>query len=138
MNLPEAETSIHVDRIEISGFRCVGVVGVLPEERERAQPLEVDLDVEVDLTAAGITDDLDATVDYGAVCDLIADVVAGTRPQLLERLAAAMADAVLDCDGRIDAVVVAVRKLRPPVPHDLATSGVRIRRSRRSTTLDRP
>lgn len=99
---------------------------------------EVDLDVEVDLTAAGITDDLDATVDYGAVCDLIADVVAGTRPQLLERLAAEMADAVLDCDGRIDAVVVAVRKLRPPVPHDLATSGVRIRRSRRSTTLDRP
>lgn len=130
--------STTTDRIELRGLRAAGICGALPEEQVRPQPLEVDLDVEVDLTAAGITDDLDATVDYGAVCDLIADVVAGTRPQLLERLAAEMADAVLDCDGRIDAVVVAVRKLRPPVPHDLATSGVRIRRSRRSTTLDRP
>ena len=37
---------------------------------------------------------------------------------------------VLDLDDRIGSVVVAVRKLRPPVPHQLATSGVRIERSR--------
>jgi len=124
------------DRIELRGFRAVGVVGVLPEERERAQPLEVDVDIEVDLSAAGATDELDATVDYGTVCERIAGVVAAGRPRLLERIATDLADAVLDCDGRIDAVVVAVRKLRPPVQHDLASSGVRVRRARRSRTGD--
>lgn len=116
------------DRIELRGLRVVGICGALPEERERAQPLEFDLDVEVDLAAAGRTDDLADTVDYGALCDLVASTVAGGRPQLLERLAEDVAGAVLAADGRIGAVTVAVRKLRPPVPHALATSGVRVRR----------
>ncbi len=117
------------DRIELRGLRLVGICGALPEERVRAQPLEVDLDVEVDLTAAGASDSLPDTVDYGALCDAVAAVVAGGTPQLLEHLAATVADAVLAVDGRIGAVTVAVRKLRPPVPHALATSGVRVRRT---------
>jgi dihydroneopterin aldolase len=121
------------DVIELRGLRVVGIVGVLPEERERAQPLEVDVDVEVDLTAAGVSDSLDDTVDYGALCSRVEDVVATARPQLLERLAAVLADALLGADPRIDAVELAVRKLRPPVPQDLATSGVRVRRQRSRT-----
>jgi hypothetical protein len=38
---------------------------------------------------------------------------------------------VLALDPRIAAVELTVRKLRPPVPHDLATSGVHIVRIRR-------
>ena len=118
------------DAIELRGLRLVGVVGVLPEERDRPQPLELDLDVQVDLTAAGLSDALADTVDYGALCALAQDVVGRGAPKLLEHLAADLADAVLAADGRIDAVEVALRKLRPPVPQDLATSGVRIRRHR--------
>ncbi len=118
------------DVIELRGLRLVGLVGVLPEERERAQPLELDLDVEVDLTAAGLSDALEDTVDYGALCAMVQDTVAAAAPQLLERLAAQIADTVLAADDRIDAVQLSVRKLRPPVPQDLATSGVRLRRHR--------
>lgn len=117
------------DRIELRGLQVVGICGALPEERERAQPLEVDLDVEVDLRPSGASDDLAHTVDYGALCDIVATTVAGGQPQLLEHLAAAIADAVLGADERITSVTVAVCKLRPPVPHALATSGVRITRS---------
>lgn len=123
------------DAIQLRGLRLTGIVGLLAEERERAQPLELDLDVEVDLTAAGLSDDLSDSVDYGAVCDAVAEVVSGpdaVSPLLLERLAAAVTDAVFGVDGRIDAVVVAIRKLRPPVPHDLETSAVKIRRQRPS------
>ena len=120
------------DLIELRGLRLMGVVGVLPEERDRAQPLEVDLDVEVDLTAAGLSDSLADTVDYGALCQVVQDTVEDGAPLLLERLAAVLADAVLAADDRIDAVEVRVRKLRPPVPQDLATSGVRGRRQRRA------
>ena len=119
------------DRIELRGLRLSAIVGVLPEERDRAQPIEIDLDIDVDLTAAGESDALDDTVDYGAVCDLIAAVVVGDAPLLLERLADRIAAGVLGADRRIDAVEVAVRKLRPPVAQDLATSGVRVRRRSR-------
>ncbi|MFN7148769.1 MAG: dihydroneopterin aldolase [Microthrixaceae bacterium] len=118
------------DRIELRGLRLVGIVGVLPEERTRAQPLEVDLDLHLGVSAAGRSDALDDTVDYGAVCELVADVVEHLQPQLLERLCEVLAERVLAADGRIDAVDVSVRKLRPPVPHQLASSGVRVRRGR--------
>ena len=118
------------DRIELRGLRLVAVVGVLPEERTRAQPLELDLDLWADLSAAGRTDMLDRTVDYGAVSEVVAATVEAARPGLLERLAELVAEAVLGADERIEAVTVAVRKLRPPVPHDLHSAGVRISRHR--------
>ena len=123
------ETGGGPDLIELRGLRIVGICGALPEERERAQPLEIDLDVEADLAPSGASDALADTIDYGALCDAVAAVVAGGTPQLLEHLAAAIADAVLAVDPRATAVTVGVRKLRPPVPHALATSGVRIRRT---------
>ncbi|HEY8524174.1 MAG TPA: dihydroneopterin aldolase [Acidimicrobiales bacterium] len=118
------------DRIELRGLRVLGRCGVLPIEVEQAQPLELDLDLELDLAPAAASDDLADTVDYGAVCAAVERTVGAGHVALLERLAALVADAVLAVDGRIDAVDVAVRKLRPPVPQQLATSGVRIRRAR--------
>lgn len=116
------------DSIELKGLSVTAVVGVLPEERDRAQPLNLDIDLEVDLTAAGVSDALTDTVDYGAVCDRVVEVVEGEEPLLLERLAALVAEAVLAMDDRIASATVAIQKLRPPVPHALDSSGVRITR----------
>ena len=118
------------DVIELRGLRVVAIVGVLPEERDRAQPLEIDLDLFVDLSPAGRSDHLADTVDYGAVCATVEQVVVTFAPLLLEALAQQIADAVLAIDTRITSATVAVRKLRPPVPQDLSTSGVRVNRSR--------
>lgn len=118
------------DRIELRGLRALGRCGVLPEEVERPQPLEVDLDLVVDTTAAAASDDLADTVDYGAVCAAVEATITAGHVRLLEHLAGRLADVVLALDPRIDAVDVAVRKLRPPVPQHLATSGVRVRRAR--------
>ena len=117
------------DTIEIRGLRVVGTHGVLAEEHERAQPFEVDLDVETDLSAAGASDDLGDTLDYGRLVERTAAVIAGEHHQLLERLAQLIADAVL-ADERVSGVTVTVRKLRPPVPYDLATAAARITRRR--------
>ncbi len=119
------------DRIELRGLRCVGTHGVLTEEQERAQPFEVDLDLEVDLRPAGVSDALADTVDYGAVADVVAATVSGARSfALLEALACHVADAVLDVDRRIRGVHVALRKLRPPLAVDIDTVGVRVTRTR--------
>jgi dihydroneopterin aldolase len=116
------------DVIELRGLHLSAIVGVLPHEREQPQPLELDLDVRVDLAAAGASDALEDTVDYGALCDAAERVVLGSRCALLEALAEQVAAALLAADARIAGVTVAIRKLRPPVPQPLATSGVRITR----------
>jgi dihydroneopterin aldolase len=118
------------DRIEIRDLRVLGVHGVLPEEGERAQPFSVDLVAWVDMTAAQHSDELADTVDYGALVQLAADVVGGRSYRLLEALAGRMADALLVLDPRLRAVAVTVRKLRPPLPLDVASTGVRVYRAR--------
>jgi dihydroneopterin aldolase len=118
------------DVIELRGLRSAGIVGVLEHERVQPQPLEIDVDLHLDLGAAGASDDLADTVDYGAACAAVERVVTTTACALLEALAGKVADAVLELDERIDAVTIWVRKLRPPVAQQLATSGVRVTRSR--------
>lgn len=118
------------DRIALRGLRVVAAHGVLPEEHARAQPFEVDLEITADLSAAGASDHLADTVDYGAVSAAIVEVVTGPHADLLEHLAERIAAATFAVAGRrAEAVVVTVRKLRPPVPADLAVSEVRIRRA---------
>jgi dihydroneopterin aldolase len=118
------------DRIEILDLRVLGVHGVLPEERERAQPFSVDVVAWVDVAAAATSDALGDTVDYGELARVAADGVAQRSFQLLEALAGHLAAALLAVDGRIQAVEVAVRKLRPPLPLEVASTGVRVHRSR--------
>ena len=103
---------------------------MLPHEQAQPQPLEVDLDLHLDLGPAGRSDALGDTADYGALCDVAERVVTTTSYALLEALAEHLATAVLDADVRIEQVTVAVRKLRPPVAQQLSTSGVRITRGR--------
>jgi dihydroneopterin aldolase len=87
------------DRIELRGLRVLGIHGVLPEERERPQPFEVDLDLEVDLRRAGRSDDLVDTIDYGAVAGAVAAAVRGPHLDLLESLAERIAGAVVTAAG---------------------------------------
>jgi dihydroneopterin aldolase len=109
-------------------LRVLGAHGALPEEKDRAQPFELDVDLTADLALAGRTDALVDTVDYGVVLAAVERVVAEERHRLLERLATRIADDVLALDPRITEVTVSVRKLRPPVPVDLGSAGVTIRR----------
>ncbi len=118
------------DRIELRGLHLSGIVGVLPQEQAEAQPLEIDLDITLDMADAGGSDSLTDTADYGALCDVTEQVVTTTNFQLLETLAQHIAQELAAVDRRISAVTVSVRKLRPPVAQPLRTSGVRITRTR--------
>lgn len=115
------------DRIELRGLRAVGTHGALPEEQVRAQPFEVDLDLQIDLRPPGQSDDLGDTVDYGALAESVERVITKERFHLLERLAERIADEVRH-DKRVEEVTITVRKLRPPVAVDLASAAVTITR----------
>jgi dihydroneopterin aldolase / 2-amino-4-hydroxy-6-hydroxymethyldihydropteridine diphosphokinase len=118
-----------LDTIEIRGLRVVGIVGALDEERTRPQPFEIDLDIETDIRQAGATDDLAATLNY-AEPTLAAELVIKNEGHiLLERVATRIAEEVLR-SPKVVSVGVVVRKLQPPLPHDMTSTAVRIHRTR--------
>ncbi len=102
------------DVIQLRGVRAMGVHGVLPEEQQRPQPFEVDVDLSLDLKAAGGSDRLEDTADYGVLADMVAGCITGERHALIERLAERIAELAL-ADRRATSVTVTVRKLRPPL-----------------------
>ena len=120
---------MQTDRIELRGLRFSAVHGVHEEERASPQPFEVDLDILVDTEESAVSDDLADTADYSAAADVVAAVMAGPPRRLLESLASSIAAGILE-DPHVSSVTVALRKLSPPVPHDIASAGVRITRAR--------
>ena len=114
--------------IQLRGIRALCICGALPEEQDRRQPYEFDVDIVADLPATA-TDVLADTIDYGAVLARIEAVTRDESFQLFERMAQRVAEAVM-LDDRIEEVTIEVRKLRPPVPQDVASSGMRLTRRR--------
>jgi dihydroneopterin aldolase len=114
--------------VELRGLRVLGRLGVAERERASPQPLEIDVDFLLDVSEAVRTDEVGETVDYGAVVADIESLVAGSRFRLLESLAEAVCGVILARE-EIREVTVSVRKLRPPVPVDLRTAGVRLTRA---------
>lgn len=103
-------------QIELRGIELHGFHGVLPEERERGQRFL--FDVRLDVPDAAVSDRLDDAVDYREVVRAVREVSDGRAFQLLEALAAAVAEELL-VRFPADAARVRVRKpdvvLDPPV-----------------------
>ena len=116
-----------MDRIEVTGIRAWGHHGVLPHETKLGQEFVVDLVVEVDLATAGASDALDDTIDYGQLSQQVVDLVAGPPFQLIESLAARIADVVL-AHPLAEAVTVTVHKPSAPFPVPVAEAAVTITR----------
>jgi dihydroneopterin aldolase len=115
--------------IQLRGLRLACLCGALPEEQDRRQPYEFDLDIVADIAEATTSDALTQTVDYGEVLAVVERVAADESFQLFERMATRIAEAVLTVE-RVVEVTVEVRKLRPPVPQDLTSAGIRVTRRR--------
>jgi dihydroneopterin aldolase len=118
---------VTTDAIVLTGIRALGAHGVLPEEQARPQPFEVDLELRLDLSAAGRSDTLSDTIDYDDLAARVVGIVEKGGCQLLEALAARIADAAR-ADPRVRSVAVTVKKLRPPVPVAIDHVAVRIER----------
>lgn len=118
------------DHLRLRNIQCYGHHGVYPEERERGVRLAFDLDLHLDLQRPGLTDRLDASVDYPAVYRLVERVQSGTQFQLLESLVEHIAAAILTEFPLVRTVTVAARKFHPPVGGPLDAFEVEITRAR--------
>ena len=106
-------------RVELRGLEVFGRHGVLPEETESGQTFLFDVELDV---LEPVSDEVEEAVDYREVVARVKEVSAARRFQLIESLAAAVADALVD-SFPADRVRVTVRKRPPgiPVEHVSAT-----------------
>ena len=119
------------DRIELRGLRVRGHHGVFEHERRDGQEFLVDVTVWMDLAPAAASDDLVDTLHYGELAERTAAIVAGEPSNLIETVAARVADMVL-ADARVRAVEVALHKPQAPIPLEFADVAVVVHKSRES------
>ncbi|WP_319429660.1 dihydroneopterin aldolase [Mycobacterium sp. RTGN5] len=118
------------DRIELRGLTVRGNHGVFDHERRDGQDFVIDITVWIDLAAAAASDDLADTYDYGTLAQRAAAVVGGPARDLIETVAAEIAEDVMT-DKRVQAVEVVVHKPEAPIPLVFKDVAVVARRSRR-------
>ena len=119
---------VAMDRIELRGLSFQGRHGVGAEERAQAQEFMVDIRVEADLTEAERTDRLEDTVDYRQLRSAAQEVIEGEPKKLLESLAGAIAERILEIP-RVKTVLVRIAK-RPASMQPIEAAAVRIYRTR--------
>ena len=119
------------DRITLTGLRVRGRHGVFEHERRDGQEFVIDVTVWVDTDNAARTDDLADTLDYGGIAQHAARIAGGEPCNLIETVAARIADEVM-ADERAHAVEVTVHKPAAPIGLPFADVAVTARRSRRA------
>lgn len=118
------------DRIELRGLTVRGNHGVFDHERRDGQDFVIDVTVWIDLADAAASDELADTLDYGMLAERAAAIVAGPPRNLIETVAADIAEDVMG-DLRVHAVEVVVHKPAAPIPLTFGDVAVVARRSRR-------
>ena len=117
------------DHITLTGLRVFGHHGVFGFERRDGQDFVVDADLELDTSLAAASDALADTVDYGELAEHLAAVIAGEPVNLLETLAAKLAEVCL-AHGNVAAATVTVHKPQAPIQRAFTDVAVSIRRVR--------
>lgn len=104
-----------MDCIQLTGIRCYGYTGYLPEEQVLGQWFEIDLTLWLDLAPAGASDDIAQTLDYRQAIELVKQLVKTSKFALVEKLASAIASAMLGLE-RVQQVRVLLSKPAAPIP----------------------
>ncbi len=115
--------------IRLSGVELHTNHGVTDAEQELGQRMLFDIEMFPDQITATETDEIEGTIDYGAVTGSLVEAATGTRYRTLERLVTVIADALLE-EFPLAAVRVRATKPEPPVPVSMTGASVEIFRRR--------
>ncbi len=98
-----------MDRIFLTALSAEAIIGIYDWEREVRQRIEIDLEMEIDLAAAGASDAIEDTLNYKSVAKRVLAFVEESRFKLVEALAAGIAGIVL-AEFSVSRVRVTVHK----------------------------
>ncbi|MBR1933351.1 MAG: dihydroneopterin aldolase [Prevotella sp.] len=111
--------------ISIRAMRFYARHGVLEQERRVGGWFVVSLRVHYNITRAMQTDELDATISYADLYDLVKREMA-VPSQLLEHVAGRIGEAVLSRYPQATALDLSIEKENPPMGADCAGAGVQV------------
>ncbi len=116
------------DLIRIVGIKGFGYHGVFESERANGQDFYVDVELEVDLTRASVSDDVKDTINYAEVTDMVAEEISTNPVSLIEKLAGRIAERIKVTFAQAARVTVTVHKPQAPVSADVTDISVTISR----------
>lgn len=116
------------DKITIKGLEVFANHGVYPEENKLGQKFVVNAVMYVDTRGAGLSDDLDLSVNYGTVCHQITDFLTANTYKLIERAAEELARHILINNPLVREIDVEIEKPGAPIGLPLETVSVKIHR----------
>ncbi|WP_400161840.1 dihydroneopterin aldolase [Brevibacillus sp. TJ4] len=103
-----------MDKIYFKGMSFYGYHGVFAAEAELGQRFYVDLELSLDLSRAGESDDLNDTVNYADIFTCVQQLAEKERFNLVEALTARIAERLLH-QFPLAEVKVKVTKPNPPI-----------------------
>ena len=114
---------IRIDNLEVYAYH-----GVYDEEKEKGQYFYVNAELYTNTRKAGMNDDLDASTNYGTVCDFIHDFMTKHTYDLIETVAEQLAQALLLEFKLVKSVLLEIRKPHAPIEREFESVSVEIER----------
>jgi len=118
------------DMIIIQGLEVFAHHGVLPEEKRDGQFFYLDIELNVDLSAASVSDDLDDTINYDEVCRIAGEVMTANVYDLIEKAAGEVCSALLEAFPAVERITLTLRKPSAPVCRKVDYAAVKLVRER--------
>jgi dihydroneopterin aldolase len=115
--------------IRLEGLTLYGYHGALEVERRLGQKLELDLELTVDLSKAAASDQLQDTVNYETVYEIVSETVENERFHLLEALADTICRRILS-RLEVERVKVRIGKNALPFPNQISRVEIALERGR--------
>jgi dihydroneopterin aldolase len=104
-----------MDQLHLTGLQFFGLHGTEPWEKEVGRRFEVDVTLELDMTAPGKSDRLEEALDYRLVYAAARDVLVGEHHDLIERIAWRVLEEMFGRFPRVQGVRVRVGKPEAPI-----------------------
>lgn len=114
---------IRIDNLEVYAYH-----GVYDEEKEKGQYFYVNAELYTNTRKAGMNDDLDASTNYGTVCDFIHDFMTKHTYDLIETVAEQLAQALLLEFKLVKSILLEIRKPHAPIEREFESVSVEIER----------
>lgn len=115
-----------MDRINLSGLRVYAYHGVLPEEKEKGQEFILDITIWLDTLPAGLSDELDKTVNYAKMAEEAVNAFTSQRFNLIEAAARKVSRTLIGKFELIREIEVTVNKPNAPIPLEFSNVSVTV------------
>jgi len=122
------------DKILLRNIILYAHLGVKEEEKEVRQKISLDVELALDLEKAAQTDNLEKTVDYEKVYNLIKERIGIKKYHLLEALAQDLAQEILK-SFKIEEVLIRAKKPQVKLAGPLNHVAIEIKRQRTNSVV---